>query len=108
MTEQLPIPGYDQLTLGDLLHRIRSLDEQELRQVREHEEAHGHRTPVLEIIDERLRQLAEGAEPSGGDQRNTPPVSSSPGEQAVSPEHSPDGNTPLRHGVYEQTPGRGR
>ena len=108
MTEQLPIPGYDQLTLGDLKHRIRSLDADDLRRVREHEQAHGNRTPVLEVVDERLRQLAEGAEPAPGDQRNTPPVIGTPGGSPVSPQQSPDGTTPLRHGVHEQTPARGR
>ncbi|MEU7479850.1 hypothetical protein AB0A63_27925 [Lentzea sp. NPDC042327] len=108
MSEQLPISGYDQLTLGDLKHRIRSLDEQDLRRVREHEEAHGNRTPVLEVVDERLRQLADGAEPAGGDQRNTPPADGTAGGSPVSPQQSPDGNTPLRHGVYQQTPARGR
>jgi hypothetical protein len=108
MTEQLPIPGYDQLTLGDLKHRIRSLTTEDLQRVREHEQAHGNRTPVLEVVDERLRQLAEGAEPAGGDQQNTPPVEGTPGGSPVSPQQSPDDNTPVRHGVYGQTPARGR
>lgn len=108
MTEELPIPDYDQLPLGDLRHRIRSLSEEDLRRVREHEQAHGHRTPVLQLLDARLDELAEGAEPSGGDPRNTPPVSGNAGAPRVSPQHSPSDNTPLRHGVHQQTPARGR
>lgn len=108
MSTELPIPGYDQLPLGDLRHRIRSLDEQDLRKLREHEQKHGDRAAVLQAVDARLDELAAGAEPSGGDQRNTPPVSGTAGTSPVSPEHTPDDNTPLRHGVHQQTPARGR
>ncbi|WP_211347004.1 hypothetical protein [Saccharothrix australiensis] len=108
MTSELPIPDFDQLPLGDLRHRIRSLGEDELRRVRDHEAAHGNRAPVLQVVDARLKELADGAEPSGGDQRNTPPVSGAHTEPPISPQHSPDDNTPLRHGVAGQTPARGR
>ncbi|HUQ56389.1 hypothetical protein [Lentzea sp.] len=43
-----------------------------------------------------------------GDQRNAPRVSGAAGGSPVSPDHSPVGNTPLRHGVCNQTPARGR
>jgi hypothetical protein len=108
VTDELPLTDYDQLPLGDLKHRIRSLSEDELQRVRDHEREHGDRTPVLQVIDARLEELGRGAEPAPGDQRNAPRVSGAAGQSSVSPEHSPDGNTPLRHGVYEQTPARGR
>lgn len=108
MAEQLPLTDYDQLPLGDLKHRIRSLTEEELERVRDHEREHGNRAPVLPVITARLEELAGGAEPAPGDQRNAPPVSGAAGGSPVSPAHSPDGNTPLRHGVYQQTPARGR
>lgn len=53
----LPIPDYDQLSLNDLRHRIRALDEERLREVFDHETAHGNRIPVLEILHGRLREL---------------------------------------------------
>lgn len=108
MTDELPLTDYDQLPLGDLRHRIRSLSEDELRRVRDHERDHGDRTPVLQLIEARLDELGRGAEPAPGDQRNAPGVSGRAGSPSVSPEHSPDDNTPLRHGVYQQTPARGR
>jgi hypothetical protein len=108
VTEQLPLTDYDQLSVGDLKHRIRSLSEDELEQVRDHEREHGDRAPVLQIIAARLEELGRGAEPAPGDQRNTPPVSGTAGGSPVSPAHSPDETTPLRHGVHEQTPARGR
>lgn len=108
MTDELPLTDYDQLPLGDLKHRIRSLSEEELRRVRDHEREHGDRTPVLQVIEARLDELGRGAEPAPGDQRNAPRVSGTAGEPPISPAHSPDGTTPLRHGVHEQTPSRGR
>lgn len=108
MRNELPIPDYDQLSLGDLRHRIRSLDRDELSQVLDHERQHGHRTPVVQILTARLAELDEGAEPSGGDQRNAPGATSTPHGSPVSPTHSPTPGTPLRHGTHGQTPSRGR
>ena len=108
MTDALPLTDYDQLPLGDLKHRIRSLNEEELQRVLDHERAHGDRAPVLQVIEARLDELGRGAEPAPGDQRNAPRVSGAAGGSSVSPEHSPDDNTPLRHGVHGQTPARGR
>ncbi|MGM1065085.1 hypothetical protein [Saccharothrix sp. Mg75] len=108
MSHELPIPDYDQLSLGDLRHRVRSLSRDELADVLEHERAHADRTPVTEVLTARLAELDDGAQPSGGDQRNAPGASSTPRTQPVSPAHSPDDNTPLRHGVAGQTPSRGR
>lgn len=108
MSHELPIPDYDQLSLGDLRHRVRSLARDELAAVLEHERAHGNRTPVTEVLTARLAQLDDGVEPSGGDPANTPGVASTPRTPPVSPAHSPDDNTPLRHGVAGQTPARGR
>ncbi|WP_218130257.1 hypothetical protein [Lentzea jiangxiensis] len=102
MAEQLPSTDYDQLPLGDLRHRVRSLTEEGLERVRDHEREHGNRAPVLQVITARLEELAGGAEPAPGDRRNASPVSGAAGGSPVPPAHSPDGNTPLRHGVYHR------
>jgi hypothetical protein len=104
----LPIPDYDQLSLNDVRHRIRSLDEGQLRALFAHEEAHGNRIPVLELMHARLRELTHGAEPSAGDQANAPGASSTPGGSKVQESTAAEANTPLRHGVANQTPSRGR
>jgi hypothetical protein len=70
--EELPLADYDQLSLNDVRHRIRSLEEAQLRTLFDHETAHGNRIPVLEILHARLRELTHGAEPSAGDQSNAP------------------------------------
>jgi hypothetical protein len=65
--DELPLPDYDHLPLATLQHRIRSLEAEELDQVLAYERAHGDRAPVVTVVEERLRQLAAGSEPSGGD-----------------------------------------
>jgi hypothetical protein len=102
------LPNYDQLPLGTLRHRIRALDEQRLRDLIAYEEAHAARRHVLEMLRVRLRQLAEGAEPSDGTQEVTPEVSGVPRDSRVRPETGAEPTTPLRHGVADQTPARGR
>lgn len=106
--DDLPLGDFDQLPLGDLRHRIRALDDTRLRELIDHEREHGNRLPVLEVLTARLHQLEGGAEPSGGDPLNAPEVTGTAGGSPVSPEHSPEDNTPLRHGVYQQTPARGK
>ncbi|MGW4213535.1 hypothetical protein ACWEIJ_36505 [Lentzea sp. NPDC004789] len=107
-TDELPLPDYDQLALGDLRHRIRSLTEKDLRAVLGHEREHGNRLPALQLLEARLAELADGATPTGVDQRGAPGARQTPTEPSASPAHSPDDHTPLRHGVHGQTPARGR
>lgn len=103
----LPLPDYDQLTIGDLQHRIRSLNAAELQAVLTHEAGHAARVPVLEILESRVRELEGGAQPSAGDPRRAPGVQSTPGGSPVQESTAAEANTPLRHGVAGQTPKRG-
>ncbi|HEX2284482.1 MAG TPA: hypothetical protein VHI10_06580 [Mycobacterium sp.] len=106
--EELPLPDYDQLSLNELRHRIRSLEEPQLRTLFDHEEAHGNRIPVLELLHARLKEVHGGAEPSPGDPANTPRVTGTPGGSPVTESTAAEPGTPLRHGVASQTPSRGR
>ncbi|MDA2890588.1 hypothetical protein PDG61_06680 [Mycolicibacterium sp. BiH015] len=110
MTESgdLPLPDYDQLTLGDLQHRVRSLDADQLEAVLTYEAGHAARVPVLEALEARARELENGATPSSGDPRRAPTVESTPGGSPVQESTAAEANTPLRHGVANQTPKRGR
>jgi hypothetical protein len=103
-----PLPDYDQLSLGDLRHRVRSLDEEALTGLVDHERAHGARTPVLEVLSARLAELRDGAEPSPGDPGRAPGVARTGGGSPVGPATAAEPGTPLRHGLEEQTPGRAR
>lgn len=69
MTEhdQLPIPDYDQLPVGGLTSRIRTLDTQGLQTLLDYERGHANRIQVVQIMEHRLSALKSGAQPSGGD-----------------------------------------
>ena len=64
--DELPLPDYDHLPLGSVTQRIRSLDAPALQQLLDYESAHGNRLPVVQVLQTRLRELSEGAEPTGG------------------------------------------
>ncbi|GAA4657711.1 MULTISPECIES: hypothetical protein [Amycolatopsis] len=104
----LPLADYDQIPLGNLRHRIRSLTEPQLRAVVEHECAHGNRVAVLEVLRARLAELESGAQPSPGHPENAPGASATPGGSPVSEATAAEGSTPLREGVAGLTPKRGR
>lgn len=106
--DDLPLADYDQLALPDLRHRIRTLDDQQLQAVFDHETAHGNRIPVLEFLHARLKELHQGAEPSGGDPAKAPGVSGIAGGSKVQQDTAAEASTPLRHGVANQTPARGK
>lgn len=108
MAHDLPITDYDQLPITELRHRIRALDEPQLRAVFEHETEHGNRIPVLELLNARLKELTHGAEPSSGDPANAPQVAGTAGGSPVQESTAAQANTPLRHGVAYQTPARGK
>ena len=106
--DELPLPDFDQLSLGDVQHRIRSLGEGELCALIDHEAGHGNRVPVLEVLRARLQELENGAEPSTGDPTRAPEVSGTAGGSVVQESTAAEPQTPLRHGVASQTPARGR
>ncbi|WP_047871137.1 hypothetical protein [Nocardiopsis sp. RV163] len=92
---QPPIEGYESLPLGTLQHRVRSLDADRMRQLIHYESEHANRINVLEILEHRLMELEQGAEPSGGSQdfqpeRPGPPAGGSPvSEDTAAPAFSP-------------------
>ncbi|MGY1653644.1 hypothetical protein [Geodermatophilus sp. SYSU D01119] len=69
MTEhdQLPLPDYDHLPVEGLISRIRTLDATGLQTLLDYERAHADRLQVTMAMENRLRSLHEGAQPSGGD-----------------------------------------
>jgi hypothetical protein len=99
----LPLPNYDDLPLGSIQSRIRSLSLPELQQVSDYERAHGNRAPVLTLIDARLAELRAGAEPSGGSpMAATPEVApGADGGSPVSPATSGPKQNPPSHGAPE-------
>jgi len=65
--DDLPLADYDHLTLGALRGRLRSLDVEQLVQVRAYEKSKADRLPVVTMLDNRIAKLAVGqAEPTQG------------------------------------------
>ncbi|WP_007025737.1 hypothetical protein [Saccharomonospora iraqiensis] len=107
--EALPLPDYDELPIAKLQHQIRSLPAGDIDRLIEHEQRHGDRTPVLELLRTRRQQLDEGAEPSGGDQWDgTGKPADTRHGSPVSPDSTAPPGGPLRHGVAGNTPERDR
>ncbi|WP_222193374.1 hypothetical protein [Modestobacter italicus] len=77
--DTLPLPDYDHLPVGSLTSRIRTLDADDLRTLLSYEKSHANRIQVVQAMDHRLGQLAEGVQPSGGDPAGAQP------EQAPAP-----------------------
>ncbi|GAB3282554.1 hypothetical protein [Parasphingorhabdus pacifica] len=105
MSEQpLPLAGYDELPLTTLRHRIRSLTSDELREVLNHEHAHGNRLPVVEVLRHRLEELEQGATPSPGAEHepsDTPQHSRA--DSPVSPQGPREPGRPTPHGTRGPT-----
>jgi hypothetical protein len=98
--EDLPIPDYDHLPIGDLGHRIRSLGAEQLGTLLDFERAHGDRLPVVQLLQTRLDQVRGGAELSGGDPSGLSPslADTAQGGSAVSPETQGPVINPPSHG----------
>ena len=70
---ELPIPDFDNITLGSLRARLRNLSLEQLVTLREWEQAHAHRLPVLTTLDNRIAKLgATEAYPDDGHESTTP------------------------------------
>ena len=63
---ELPLPDYDHLPVASLAHRIRALDANGLATLLDYERHHGNRVPVISVLETRLSELADGAEPTAG------------------------------------------
>lgn len=61
MSAELPLPNFDEMSLGDIQHKVRSLTRDEVEAVLTYEAGHAARVPVLEIVEARMRELEDGA-----------------------------------------------
>ena len=64
--DELPIPDFDNISLGSLRARLRNLSLEQLATLREWEQAHAHRLPVLTALDNRIAKLGAEAYPDNG------------------------------------------
>ncbi|NMO93311.1 hypothetical protein [Actinomycetospora sp. TBRC 11914] len=99
-----PIPDFDHLPLPAVAQRIRSLDLAGLDELIEHEQAHGDRLPVLEVLRTRRQELEDGATPSGGDQDDVHPETGGTAHGSpVDPSGAAESGPPDRHGLRQVT-----
>jgi hypothetical protein len=54
---ELPLPDFDHQTVPQLRGRLRTLELPQLVQLRDYEQAHGARLPVLTLLDNRIAKL---------------------------------------------------
>jgi hypothetical protein len=98
--DQLPLPDYDHLPLASLIQRIRSLDAEGLRLLLTYETSHGSRLPIVDALQTRQAELAEGMNPSSGSpdalapERSGPP----PNPRTIDPTRSSPTINPPSHG----------
>jgi hypothetical protein len=70
--DDLPIPDFDNITLGSLRARLRNLSVEQLVTLREWEQAHAHRLPVLTALDNRIAKLGSTEAYPGNREPTTP------------------------------------
>lgn len=105
--EELPVPDWDQQPVGAMEHQIRSLDAKQLRTLREHEKSHANRPVVKHMLDSRLAQLDQGAEPTpGGEQPHSDSADSTRAGSVVTPATASEPHHDPPHGNPRQ-PGQG-
>ncbi|HYJ74674.1 MAG TPA: hypothetical protein VEV65_03700 [Kineosporiaceae bacterium] len=102
MTEPaaLPIPDYDHLPVGDLGHRIRSLDADALETLLGYEREHADRLPVVQVLSTRLDQVRAGEPLSDGSPAATSAAAPAPDAGSpIGPATSGPTINPPSHGV---------
>ena len=60
LTDTLPVPNYDQLSVASLRARLRVLDAGQLQTLLDYEKAHESRPAVITLFERRLTKLGEG------------------------------------------------
>jgi hypothetical protein len=99
----LPLPDYDQLPLGALESRVRSLSAEEVEELLAHERTHADRLPVTQVLTARLEQLQSGGRPTQGDPAGLRPErAQSQAGSPVTPATSPEPFGPPPHGTPDQ------
>jgi hypothetical protein len=63
--DELPIADFDGVSVPSLRSRLRTLTLADLAILREYEQAHAHRLPVVTMLDNRIAKLAAAADEAG-------------------------------------------
>jgi hypothetical protein len=94
--DELPIPDFDNVSLGSLRARLRSLSVEQLIALREWEQAHAHRLPVITLLDNRITKVAAdtGAGSNGANTANTANRSAGSSPAARTTPYPAEGSAP--------------
>jgi hypothetical protein len=92
--DELPIPDFDNISIGSLRARLRALSVEQLVVLREWEQSHANRLNVITTLDNRIAKLAEA--PSNGN--------AAANGAATSPTTSPGGSTAGSNGQTDVGP----
>jgi hypothetical protein len=74
--DDLPLPDFDHMTLGQLRGRLRRLDLVSLVQLRDYEQAHADRLPIVAMLNNRISKVQESGTDAGSPQTTSDGASS--------------------------------
>ena len=101
MTHGLPLPDYDDLPTEAIGTRARTLDRQGVQALLDYEQDHAARPAVVQLLSNRIDELDDGAQPSGGSPLARAPEAGQPGGGAhAAVKEGPPVNPPS-HGTPE-------
>jgi hypothetical protein len=66
--DDLPLPDFDHMTVGQLRGRLRSLDLVSLVQLRDYEEAHANRLQIVAMLNNRIAKVQAAGDDTGSPQ----------------------------------------
>jgi hypothetical protein len=69
--DELPLPDFDHMTVGQLRGRLRTLDLVSLVQLRDYEEAHANRLQIVVMLNNRIAKVSESGTDSGSPQTSS-------------------------------------
>ena len=78
--DDLPLPDYNQLQVGSLTSRIRSLGADDLQTLITYERSHAKRVQIMAVMENRLTSLKAKAKASAEDPATAAPESSPSGD----------------------------
>lgn len=93
---ELPLPDYDHMTLGSLRGKLRSLDMQQLVQLRDYEKSKADRLPVVTMLDNRIAKLSNGESTPTGSTEPAATTSQKPPKTVGATAAATSSNTPPR------------
>jgi hypothetical protein len=82
---ELPIPDFDNVSLGSLRGRLRSLSLEQLVVLREWEQAHAKRLPVITLLDNRIAKVSAERDSDTKSRDAYPAASSASDKETVRP-----------------------